>query len=87
MSAQVTPIAQKHMRAIMHFVCVCWTCEDALAAVDAAFSNETELRLGILPFGIVAPEAAHGASLEEHSGANARTIVQRKPLDVEDNVG
>ena len=63
-----------------------WTRNDALAAGDATFWKVAKLGFGVLPFGIVAPEAAHGASFEEYSCADARTIVQGKALNVENNV-
>lgn len=70
----------------MHFVGVIRAGENALAARDTSFGEITELRFGVLSFRIVAPEALHGASFEEHSCADARAIVQGKALDVENNV-
>lgn len=40
----------------------------------------------MLAFGIVAPEATHRTSFEEHSGADARSIVQGEALNVENNI-
>lgn len=40
----------------------------------------------MLPFGVVAPEALHGTTLEEHGCANARSVVQGETLDVENNI-
>jgi hypothetical protein len=62
------------------------TRKNTLAAGDTAFGTVAKLRFRVLPFRIVAPEAAHGASFEEHSCADARTIVQGEPLYVEDDV-
>ena len=62
------------------------TRKNTLAAGDTAFGKVAKLRFRVLPFRIVAPEAAHGASFEEHSCADARTIVQGEALNVENNV-
>jgi hypothetical protein len=40
----------------------------------------------VLPFGVVAPEALHRTTFEEHGCANARSIVQRETLYVENNI-
>jgi len=74
------------MQSIVHFVGMVRTGDDALAAGDTAFGKVAKLGFGVLPFGVVAPEAAHRASFEEHSCADARTIVQGKALNVENNV-
>ena len=74
------------MRAIVHLVSMVRTRNDALAAGDATFWKVAKLGFWVLPFGIVTPEAAHGASFEEYSCADARTIVQGKALNVENNV-
>ena len=74
------------MRAVVDFVGMVRTCDDTLAAGDTPFGYVAKLGFRVLPFGIVAPEAMHGASFEEHSCADARTIVQREALNVENNV-
>ena len=74
------------MNAVVHFVGMVRTCDDALAAGDTSFGYVAELWFRVLPFRIVAPEAAHGAALEEHGGADARSVVQGKALNVENNV-
>jgi hypothetical protein len=74
------------MRAIVHFVGIVGARENTLAAGDTSLGIETKLRFRMLPFWIMAPEAAHGASFEEHRCADARTIVQGKTLYVENNV-
>jgi hypothetical protein len=74
------------MPAVMHFVGMVRAGQDTLATVDAAFGNVAELGFGSLSFRIVTPEAAHGASFEEDRGSDARSIVQRKPLNVENEV-
>ena len=74
------------MHAVVHFVSVVRTGNDALAAGDAAFWKVAKLGFGVLAFGIVAPETAHRASFEEHSCADARSIVQGKALNVENHV-
>jgi hypothetical protein len=74
------------MDTILHFVGMVWTGDDALAAGDASFRKVAKLRFGVLPFGIMAPETAHRASFEEHSCADARTIVQGETLNVKNNV-
>ena len=63
------------------------TGNDALAAGDATFWKVPKLGFGVLPLGIVAPKTAHRASFEEHSCADARTIVQGKALNVKNHVG
>lgn len=40
----------------------------------------------MLAFGVVAPETTHRASLEEYSGADARSVVQGEALDVENYI-
>ena len=74
------------MRAVVHFVGMVWTCDDALTAGDTSFGYVAKLGFRALSFGIVAPEAPHRAPLEEHSCADARTIVQGETLNVENNV-
>ncbi len=76
---------QENVRTIVHFVGMVRTREDALAAADASIGKVTELGPGMLPFGVVAPETTHRASLEKHSGADAWSVVQGKTLDVENN--
>jgi len=74
------------MYAVVHFVGMVRACDDALAAGDTSFGYVAELWFRVLPFGIVAPEAAHGASFQEHGCADARSIVQGETLNVENNV-
>jgi hypothetical protein len=74
------------MRAVVHFVGMVRTCDDALTARDTSFGQVAKFGFRVLAFGIVAPEATHGASFEEHSCADARTIVQGEALNVENNV-
>jgi len=38
-----------------------------------------------LGFGIATPSAAHKTALEEHDGADPRTVVNRKALDIENS--
>ena len=64
------------MDAVVHFMGVIRTGDDALATGDTAFGEVAKLGFGVLPLWIVAPEAVHRASFEEHSRADARTIVQ-----------
>ena len=40
---------------------------------------------GSQAFGVVAPKAAQGAAFEEDGGANARAVVDREALDIEDD--
>jgi hypothetical protein len=74
------------MGAVVLFVGMVRTSDYTLAAGDTSFRKVAKLWLGVLPFGIVAPETAHRASFEEHSRADARSIVQREALYVENNV-
>jgi hypothetical protein len=74
------------MCAVVHFVGMIRTCDDALTAGDTSFGYVAKLGFRVLPFGIVAPEATHGASFEEHGCADARAIVQGEALNVENNV-
>jgi hypothetical protein len=53
--------------------------------VRAVFGNECQLRLRLLRFRVAAPKTAQWAPLEKDSGANARPIVKRKPLNVKDH--
>jgi hypothetical protein len=86
LSAQLTVVAQKDMSATAHFMSLVRTGDDALAAGDASFRKVPKLRFRMLPFWIVTPETTHGASFQEHSCTDARTIVQGKALNVENNV-
>ena len=86
MSAQVALVSQKGVHAVVHLVGIIWTGDDALPAGNASISEIAKLGFGVLPFRIVAPEAAHGTAFEEHGGADARTIVQGEALDVKNNV-
>jgi len=63
-----------------------WTRDNALTTGNTSFGIIAELRFRVLSFRIVAPEATHGASFEEHSCADARTIVQGKALNVKDYI-
>ena len=74
------------MRAIAHFVGMVGAGEYTLATGDTPFGNVAKLRFRVLPLGIVAPEAVHGASFQEHGCADARAIVQGEALYVENNV-
>jgi hypothetical protein len=62
-----------------------WTDKKTLATPDALFGEELDLRFGTDRLWVVAPETMQGTALQEHSGPNARPIVYRKALDVEDN--
>ena len=85
-SAQLTVFAEKDMRPVIHFMGMIGTGEHALAAGDASFREVAEFRFRVLTFGIVAPEAIHGASLQEHGRAYARTVVQGEALNIKNNL-
>jgi hypothetical protein len=87
MPAQFTPVTEEYMSAVVHFVGMSWTCKNAFTAIDAALGSVTKFGSGILSFRIVAPETTHGASFQEHRGADARPIVQGKSLNIEDDIG
>jgi hypothetical protein len=74
------------MSADAHFMGLVRARDDALSAGDTSFRKVAKLRFRMLPFWIVTPEATHGASFQEHGCADARTIVQGKTLNVENNV-
>jgi hypothetical protein len=75
------------MHPAVHFVGMVRTCDDAFGTGDTPFGEVAKFWFRVLTFGIVAPEATHGASFEEHCCADARTIVQGIALNVEDDVG
>ena len=56
---------------------------DTPAADCTLILPEHEDRLYALGFGILAPKAAQGASLQKYRGAYARPIMGRKALDIE----
>ena len=60
---------------------------EAAAAADALVGEEDDLGLPGDALGVVAPRAAHGAALEEDGGPDARAVVDRELLDVEDLAG
>jgi len=64
-----------------------WTRSEAPVAPDALVGEEDDLGVPRDALGVVAPSAAHGASLEEHGGADTRAVVDRELLDVEDLSG
>ena len=74
------------MSAVAHFMSLVRAGDDALATGDTSFSKVAKLRFRMLPFWIMTPEATHGASFQEHGCADARTIVQGKALNIENNV-
>ena len=74
------------MNTAAHFMGLVRAGDDALATGDTSFRNVAKFRLQMLPFWIVTPEATHGASFQEHGCADARTIVQGKALNIENNV-
>src|SRR5208283_1113597 len=56
-------------------------------ARHAQLRTEEKLSAMLLPFRVLAPSATERASLQKHDGANARTVVGRKPLKVKNNTG
>jgi hypothetical protein len=58
------------------------TDSDAGSAGDAARGEEPDFRIGMLPFGVVAPETVQWASLEENCRSYARPVVEGEPLNV-----
>ena len=85
-AVECTSFAEEDVQAIAQFMRMAGAYLDAFAAGDAAVGKVTKLGVGMLPFGVVAPEALHGTTLEEHGCANARSIVQGETLDVENNI-
>ncbi len=79
-------VAKKNVDTVMQFMGMVRACFDAFTARDTPIGKITKLRLGMLPFGVVAPEALHRTSFEEHRCADARSIVQREALNVENNI-
>jgi hypothetical protein len=79
-------IAQEHVHAIMQLVGMVWTGLNTPAAGKTSVGKVAEFRLMTLTLGIVAPETTHRATFEEHSGADARSVVQGEALNVEDNI-
>jgi hypothetical protein len=57
----------------------------ALTAENALLRVKLDLSFDAQPFGIVAPEAAQRAAFKKNRRADARPIVNRKPLDVKDH--
>jgi hypothetical protein len=55
---------------------------DALPAAQALFRKERNDLGRAPPFGIVAPQAAQWTTFEEHSGADAGSIVYGETLDI-----
>ena len=55
------------------------------ATTDAAVGKELQLRLRLERLGVVAPETALVAALQEHRGADARPIVNREALNISDS--
>jgi hypothetical protein len=74
------------VNAVVEFVRVMGTGGNAVATGNAAIGVVAKFRRGMLALGVVAPEALHGAALEEYRRANSRTIMQGEPLYVENNV-
>jgi hypothetical protein len=85
-TVQEAPFAKKCVNTFTHFMGVVGTGDDALTAGDTSFGVVAEFRLRVLSLRIMAPEAAHGASLQKHSGADARAVVQGETLNVKNNV-
>jgi len=81
-----TSFAEEDVHAVMQLMSMAWACLDTFAAGNTSIRKVTEFGVGMLPFGIVAPEALHGTTLEEHGCANARSIVQRETLNVENDI-
>jgi len=54
------------------------------ATADASFRVEHDFRLEMNTFRILAPEATERTTLEKSDCSDARSIVDREPLDVED---
>ena len=73
------------MNAFPHHVRLVRANNDALPACNTPFGEVAELWVGVLAFGVMAPRAVHRTSLEKDRRADARAIVQREALDVEDN--
>lgn len=57
----------------------------AILAIYTSFRMEEELRLGGLRFGVRAPRAPQGTSLQEDEGTYAWSVVEGEPLDIKDN--
>ncbi len=57
---------------------------DTIATADAVRFPQHDLWVRMNGFGVAAPRAAERAALEEHRRADARPILDREPLDIED---
>jgi len=56
---------------------------DTGVASNTALGSDEEFRKWVYRFGVVAPLALETAAFKEDSGANTRSIMYRKPLDIE----
>jgi hypothetical protein len=57
---------------------------NAVTAPDAPVSMQHEFFLGGDRFGIVAPHAVKRASFQKNRRADARSVIHREALDIED---
>ena len=72
------------MKIPLHLVRALLTDLDAFTTQDAARGVELDLGLELEPLGVVAPETVQRAAFQKHRRADARTIVDRKTLYIED---
>ena len=62
-----------------------WARLEAVPAVDALVIIEHDLGIGTDALGVLAPEAVERAALQENGRADAWTVVDGEPLDIEDD--
>ena len=81
---QVLTFAPNRTFAIKHHMAVPGAGLQTGSAADAFCQNEREFGLPCHGLGIVAPGAPQGAPFQEHRGSDARSVVDRESLNVED---
>jgi hypothetical protein len=62
-----------------------WACKKAISAIDAFVGVEHDLWFQVNPLWILAPETVKRTTLQKNCCTYAWSVVNREPLDVEDN--